>query len=125
MENPNEKTNPEREFEICIEYRLNRLAKIKTSAYNEGYNEDDGRGFIDASCVDLKKEYESTCMTPLEIHEAFLEFIPVLMNHYLDKWRKEHDKLKSAELWDKVNKIDDIWKSIDGWEETFEDAWEV
>lgn len=125
MENPNEKTNPEREFEVCIEYRLNRLAKITTSGYKEGFDEDDGRMFIDGSGIDFKKEYESEYMTPLEIQEAFLEFIPFLYEHYLEEWRKENNKAKSAVIWDKVNKIDDIWKSIGGWEETFEETYEV
>jgi hypothetical protein len=125
MENPNEKTNPEREFEVCIEYRLNRIEKITSSAYKEGYDEETGSRFIDASGVDLKKEYEKEHMTPLEIQEAFLEFIPFLMNHYLDEWRKENDKAKSAALWDKVNKIQSVWESLGGWEEEFIEAWEV
>lgn len=130
MENPNEKTNPEREFEVCIEYRMNRLAKIKTSNYKDGYDDDDGALIIDGSNIDWQKEYESTYMTPLEIQEAFREFLPFLMEHYLDEWRKEMDKAKAAALWDKVNKIQDIWANIGfgnsgGWEETFEEAYEV
>lgn len=125
MENPNEKTNPEREFEVFIEYRMSRLAKIKTSNYNDGYDDDDGGRIINASGVDWQKEYESEYMTPLETMEAVKEFMPVLTNYYLDEWRKEYNKVKSAALWDKVNKIHDIWRSIENWDETFEDAYEV
>lgn len=124
MENPNEKTNPEREFEVCIEYRLTRLAKVRTDNYNDSVDEDGCRS-IGTKGIDWKKEYESTYMTPIEIQEAFLEFIPGLMEHYLDEWRKENNKSKASELWAKVNKIGDMWKSLGGWEETFEEACEV
>lgn len=129
MENPNEKTNPEREFEICIEYRLNRLAKVRTVNYSDSIDEDGCRS-IGTKGADWRKEYESEHMTPLEMQEAFREFLPFLLEHYLDEWRKETDKAKAAALWDKVNKIQDIWKSIGfgnsgGWEETFIEAYEV
>lgn len=125
MENPNEKTNPERKFEVCIEYRMSRLAKVNTNGYKEWYDDDDGSISIDCSSIDWKKEYESTYMTPLEIQEAFLEFIPFLMSHYLHEWGKENDKAESAALWGKVNKIQAVWESIGHWTETFEDAFEV
>lgn len=125
MENPNEKTNPEREFEICIEYRLNRLAKVKTNDYSERYNDEDGCRVIDAKDADWQKEYESEHMTPAEMHEAFLEFIPELMSRYLGAWRRENDKAKSAELWGKVKKIQRLYDSLGGWEATFIEAWEV
>lgn len=125
MENPNEKTNPEREFEICIEYRLNRIAKVSTSDYNEKYNSEDGCIVIDAKEADWQKEYENEYMTPAEMHEAVLEVIPFLMSHYLGARNREKDKAKSAELWDKVKKIQRLYNSLGGWEATFMEAWEV
>lgn len=124
MENPNEKENPEREFEICIEYRLIRLAKVRTVNYSDSVDEDGCRS-IGTNGIDWQKEYESEHMTPLETMEAVKEFMPFLTSHYLDEWRKENDKVKSAALWNKVNKIHDIWRSLEGWDEAFEEAYEV
>lgn len=126
MENPNEKTNPEREFEICIGYRLSRIAKVKTDIYNDTVD-DDGLDITDASMNDWREEYESTFMTPAELMEAFKEFIPALTGHYQDEWRKRctGDKAGAIEAYRKLCRILDLEQSLDGWEETFEEAYEV
>lgn len=125
MENPNEKTNPEREFEICIDYRLSRIAKVTTDNYIDSIDED-GCRCIDASANDWQKEYESKYMTPLEMIEAFKEFVPVLTEYYHDVWmdKESHGRKQAVDVANKVSTLLAISRSLDGWEETFDEAHE-
>ena len=124
MENPNEKTNPEREFEICIGYRLSRIANVKTDNYIDSVDED-GCLCTDASMNDWQKEYEIKYMTPVGIFEALRETLPSIIDHHYDVWRNTADKEKSAAARDTVQKLQRVWNSLCGWNETFEEAYEV
>lgn len=100
---------PTREFEINVEYSLNRTVIITTDDYV--LDEDGHLEYLDN---DTEGQYKAEYFTPLQIIEDMKRYLPIIKAHY-------------KEMGDgrELNHLAFVEDSLDGWVQELEGACET